>query len=346
MKIKHETTKYHIAIFAIWIIFTSLRSLLIVKENILSGSYASFLLLFLALYTFIYWVNFTYFIPQTIGRAKYWLYSVYLLLSVVSFAVLRYLIEEVIVFHITGMHNYAEDSRVFMPYVLDNAYYAFQAVFMAFIVYFILDVVRKNDRINELKLQQKTSELQVLKAQLEPHFLFNTLNAFYVELVHQLPKVADDILRLSELLRFVTYETQNENIALSDDLKFLEDYIFFYRKRYEDSLHVVYNFTGEKKGYAIPSMVLLHFVENVFKHGDITNKDFPAQISVASENKFLIVSTKNKINTSEKYTNTGIGTNSIVKKLDLLYGKSYVYEINFQNNIFEVMLKIPLWIQE
>lgn len=303
------------AIF-IWMIFTSLRSLLIVKENILSVSYARFFLLFLVLYAYINWINFNFLIPQTIGRAKYWLYSLYLLLSLVSFAVLRYLIEEVIVFYITGMHNYAEDSRVFIPYILDNAYYAFQAVFMAFIVYFLLDVVRKNNRINELKLEQKTSELQVLKAQLESHLLFNTLNAFYVELVHQLPKVADDILRLSELLRFVTYETQNEKIALSNDLKFVEDYIFFYRKRFEDNLQVVYNFTGQTNGYSIPSMVLLHFVENIFKHGDITKSDFPAQISVVSEDTFLIVSTKNKINISEKYTNTGIGTNYILKKID------------------------------
>ncbi|WP_210197498.1 sensor histidine kinase [Aquimarina sp. U1-2] len=201
-------------------------------------------------------------------------------------------------------------------------------------VYLVLQLIEDKD-LNK-------AELDLLKSQISPHFLFNTLNAFYVELLDDKPKVAKDILRLSELLRYVTYDSKQDFISLQSEVHFLKDYIHFFNKRFEKELSIQFLITGNIQNQRIPSLVLIHFVENLFKHGVVNDKNNPAQILLTITDKQLTLKTKNKILSSEKYMDSGIGTENIKRRLNAMFNTGYTMNSKTEKNYFTTYLKIPI----
>ena len=179
-----------------------------------------------------------------------------------------------------------------------------------------------------------------MKSQISPHFLFNTLNNFYVELYDENPQIANDILRLSQLLRYVTYETADDFVSLKKEIQFIEDYLHFYKRRYEESFSVDFNVVGVVEAQKIASLILIHFVENVCKHGIVNDKTRKAKITIAVSNEMLELTTENFKNTAIKHEATGIGSANIKKRLTLLYKGNYILEEETENDIFKVYLKL------
>jgi LytS/YehU family sensor histidine kinase len=163
-----------------------------------------------------------------------------------------------------------------------------------------------------------------------------------VELIDDKPKTAKDIYKLSELLRFVTYESQEDFIELKNEIKFLEDYIYFYYKRFENELFIDFNLNGTIGLQKIPSLILIHFVENVFKHGIINDKKNPAKISISITDNHLELRTENKFLASEKYTSKGIGKTNIKRRLTALFNSDFDLVYKDKNDYFSAYLKIPV----
>jgi LytS/YehU family sensor histidine kinase len=257
-----------------------------------------------------------------------------------GFAFIRFLLEEVILFQFTEVHNYYDAGRKFLYYTFDNAYYALKAILFSTALYLFFEYVENQDRINQLQLEHKKAELSFLKSKLEPHFLFNTLNSFYTDLVDTQPKTAKDIHRLSELLRYVTYEAQQDFMPLNKEINFIEDYIYFYRKRFENYLFLDYNIEGIVADQKIPSLVLIHFIENIFKHGVTNKKETPAKINIQITNNEISITTENKVSSSEKYSNKGIGKENLIRRLEAIYKDDYELNFNEDNQTFKAFLKI------
>ena len=307
-----------------------------------SGEYQGLLITFYLCSVAIYFLNFFVIAPKLLSKKRLIPFIIAVFGMILLFAGLRYLTQEVILFEITGEHNYYNNSRRLIYYVFDNSYYAIKPILYSTIVFLVLRYNENKDKIFQLQLERNKSEISFLKSQISPHFLFNTLNTFYSELIDKQPNTAKDIHRLSELLRYVTYESTQDFMSLRQELKFIEDYMYFYKIRFEDQLFVDFKVDGEIGVKQVPSLVLIHFVENVFKHGIVNDEANPAAISISIKATYLELKTKNKIVSSDKYMDAGVGADNVQKRLKAIFKDQFEVNYTNENGQFEAYLKLPL----
>lgn len=335
MKLKKEW-KYHITLATFLLIMDLL-------EDYVAGGKQEILFFFeplglsLTFYTVsigIYLINFKVVCPKYLKKNKTYQFIIAIIILIGVFTGVRFLLEEVILFQITGLHNYHETSRRLSYYIFDNSYYAIKPILYSTLVYLAMKFMEAKDH--------NKAELDHLKSQISPHFLFNTLNVFYVELIDDKPETAKDIHKLSELLRYVIYDSQKDFVSLNDEIKFLEGYIHFFNKRFESDFSVDFQVSGKIKNQQIPSLILIHFIENLFKHGIINDKNNPAAIHINIAEQFVELTTKNKILTSEKFMESGIGTKNVKRRLSALFNSNYELVYNNKSLYFNTYLKMPL----
>jgi two-component system, LytTR family, sensor kinase len=208
--------------------------------------------------------------------------------------------------------------------------------------------------INSEKLRQQLirekldAELKVLKAQINPHFLFNTLNMAYASAVKSSDTVTADIIeKLSVLMRYVLYESNEDKVPLEKEINYVKNYINLQLQRLSDELtsSVRFEVKGECQNHTIAPMILIPFIENAFKHGIMLSMKPDISITVTLNHDSLILETrnlKNNLNLNGDTANSGIGLRNVRERLNLLYPDSHLLEINDLDNIFTVMLKIKL----
>ena len=318
--IQNKDAQYHLKSPYIILQFTSMLSMIVV-----------------------YVLNYLVFTPWFLAKKKYLHYFFSFLLMILIFAVTRYTLEEIIFFHFTGLHNYnIEGKDLIINYLFDSFYYTFRFSLYSSVVYLLFRYIENKDKILALNTQHQEAKMMALKSQISPHFLFNTLNSFYSELFDEKPETAKDILKLSQLLRYVTYEATQNYMPLQKEIDFIQDYLYFYKKRYEDNYFVALTIDGKVANQQIPSLILIHFVENVSKHGIINDPNHPAKININITEDALEISTQNKINISEKYESKGIGTQNIKNRLTVLFNDKFQFNTSKENNIFKTYLKMPL----
>lgn len=199
--------------------------------------------------------------------------------------------------------------------------------------------------LRNMELQSFNSklELDILKSQIEPHFLFNTLNNIY-RLVIDNDKASSTVLKLSDLLRFSLYESNNKLISIIKVVEFLENYIELEKIRHHQNVNIKYDFSLiENKNFQIAPLLFINFVENAFKHGvHHTIESTFVCISLSQKNDELVFNISNKIPTlTNKPKNTGgMGIENVRRRLQLLYPEQHTIKITNINNIFTVNLKI------
>ncbi|OXA87284.1 hypothetical protein SAMN06265346_10655 [Flavobacterium hercynium] len=311
-------------------------------DYIFSSMYFLFNISFFLSVYLVYILNFYTFCNWFLNKKKFFLYLLSIPVSLLIFAGVRYFLQEVIVFEITGIHNYTAKSREITNYIGDNFFFGLPAVILSAVSYFYWQFQNAHKQNQELLLENKKAEFQMLKAQVSPHFLFNTLNSFYSQLVLKEDKMADDILVLSDLLRYVITETDKNETLLSSDIQFIQNYIHLQKKRFEDQLYLDFTVEGDYSKEKILSSTLIHFVENVFKHGKLNNPEERARILIQINENFLEISTFNYVTEGENYSSTGIGFENVTKRLAYQYKDQFVLEKTKENNIFKTYLKIPL----
>ncbi|HLV23703.1 MAG TPA: histidine kinase [Moheibacter sp.] len=297
---------------------------------------------FTLLQMIIFYINYLWICPKSVPQKKWiWLISgqVFLLFL---FPVLRYIIEEIIIFEMTGKHNYADGSRVATFYLYDNSYFALRVILLSLVFYFVKTVWNSNQKINQLQLEKKQAELQNLKNQLSPHFLFNTLNSFYADLMDEQPKTADDILKLSEMLRYITYENEEDEVYLKDEIQFIQNYIDLFSRRFDGRSAIEFNYDENQIRKKIPSLLLIHFVENALKHGISNDNEKPVKIQLKTTEDRLFLVVANYFKSNENYDETGIGYKNIRQRLNILFPKNHILEVRETESLFKVKLEIPL----
>ena len=290
----------------------------------------------------IYWINFKYICPRFLSRKQGLIFIASFFALLLLFAAIRYTLDEVLFKWLLGTNNYRDGFRALPYYFFDNIQYAVRAILYSSVIFLVFRFIEARNQISELKLNHKKAELSFLKSQISPHFLFNTLNTFYSELIEIQPQTAKDIHRLSQLLRFVTYESGEEYVALGKELSFIKDYIYFYEKRFEDELSLNFKVEGQVKNQSIASLAFMHFIENVFKHGVLNDQQDPASIIIQIEDKVISIRTRNKIERSIKYMGSGIGVENLKRRLDTIYQERYVLEHGIIDDHYRAFLKIPV----
>ena len=195
-----------------------------------------------------------------------------------------------------------------------------------------------------LQIEKQAAELNYLRSQTNPHFLFNTLNNIYSLARDKSDLAPESILRLSKILRFMLYETGGAYIAVEQELKIISDYIALEKLRYDDSLRINFNHDIEDMKQALPPLLLIPLVENAFKHGvsETSNEPF-VDIHLLSDKQQLTFTIKNSADNyhGEKSVKENIGLSNLRRQLELLY-TDYNLSVQQVETVFTAILKINL----
>lgn len=233
------------------------------------------------------------------------------------------------------------------------SYYSIAELSLFYIVLFVLHtflhITRgwiKEQRLQSLQLtlaHEKTrAELKALRNQIDPHFLFNSLNVIYNLSEKKSDDTGNAIIKLSDLLRYVTYQSGNDWISAEEELLHLQQYIELQKMRYNAYVQVEIADELEQHDISIPAMILFPIVENCFKHGIAMKERQPfIQIRIsATANTFTFSCTNTCL--EENNSSPGVGLQNISKRLDLIFQENWEWKISNDKGIFSVELKMPV----
>ncbi len=194
----------------------------------------------------------------------------------------------------------------------------------------------------EMEKQKLISELSFLKSQVNPHFLFNSLNGIYALSIKKSDKTPEAVLQLSDLMRHMLYESEKEEVALEKEVQYLRNYIQLQKLRMPEGSQVIFDVAGDIPGKTIAPMLLIPFIENGFKHGAAAN-GVNIQIKLQVKGDVLTFDMINNVSkAASKDTSSGIGLVNVRKRLDLLYGDKYHLDYKESNGNFVVHLQLKL----
>lgn len=237
------------------------------------------------------------------------------------------------------------DSSFLEDFIGISLFIAFIALISGIIALVIQGFITWFDEIKlKEELKQKTfdTELALVKSQLDPHFLFNTINNIDV-LILKDPKTASDYLNhLSDIMRFMLFETKADEIPLTKELEYIDKYIELQRIRTSNTTYVEYTVTGVPDEKKIAPMIFIPFIENAFKH--TTNKKIEEAINIKIEindhSVKMICINKIDPNRSSNAERNGLGNQLIEKRLNLIYPKRHSLEVTNEDYVYSVCLKI------
>jgi LytS/YehU family sensor histidine kinase len=201
----------------------------------------------------------------------------------------------------------------------------------------------KNEKIkNKIKTQKINAELSFLKSQLNPHFLFNTLNSIYSLANKKSDDTTSAIITLSELMRYMIYETNNKFVSLQNEVDYIKNYISLQNLRLKDSSGVRFNVNGNLD-YNIEPLLLISFIENAFKYGTNFTGETNINIKLIVKENDLTLNVSNYISLKEKNNpDSGIGLENIKNRLNLLYPNTHTLKIEQSDNLYHVELVLKL----
>ncbi|MBK0380450.1 sensor histidine kinase [Mucilaginibacter segetis] len=207
----------------------------------------------------------------------------------------------------------------------------------------------KKGKQQQQKMEQDkiSSELSFLKAQINPHFFFNTLNNIYALTLVNVETSRTALHQLSRMMRYVLYDTQNTTALLSQEVAFVKDYISLMQLRLTDKVSVNFNYPTPLKEYQVAPMLFLPFVENAFKHGISDTLPSNVNISIEQEDDKLTLIVQNAVFNVQGVSleeNKGIGLNNTIRRLALLYPKKHTLSVdnNTEANLYTVTLTLNL----
>ena len=188
-----------------------------------------------------------------------------------------------------------------------------------------------------------TAQLQLLKAQLHPHFLFNTLNNIYAFSLEQSPKTPRLVLKLSSLLSYMLYDCKESEVLLEKEVEVMRNYIDLEKERYGDKLDISINIEGEIVDHYITPLLILPFLENAFKHGTSEQLDHPwMSVDIMVKNNRLLCKVVNSKNEDVPYHNQGVGISNLQRRLELLYPERHELKLTDEGAFFVVSLMVEL----
>ncbi|GAA4230770.1 hypothetical protein GCM10022291_01700 [Postechiella marina] len=276
-------------------------------------------------------------------------YSLFILYSFYTLIISTYLIVISVFFGLIYLSNFKYDN---MAPISRNLVFVAIAVYLVVIIVSAFKLLKLNlkhtektkkleTKILETQLKLKEQELNYLKMQIHPHFLFNTLNTLYGFALKKADETPEMILKLSNLLDYLLYQVDKPFVLLESEINHINDYIELEKMRFNDTLQVDFKTNTTSKDLKIAPMLLIPFVENSFKHGSIASGVLNIKINLYAKNNTVKFSIENTCINSE-ITQKGIGLKNIQKRLELLYKDRYLLKIENNKECFKINLQIEL----
>src|SRR6478735_11992039 len=191
--------------------------------------------------------------------------------------------------------------------------------------------------------EKATAELSFLKAQINPHFLFNTLNNIYSLSIDNHPETSASIMKLSNLMRYITDDATKDFVPLEDEIASINDYIALQKLRHSAKVKLNFSVSGEIEERQIAPLILMTYIENVFKYGISSHEEAPITIRISAEENGVKFFCQNKIfATTKAKERTGIGLINTRQRLQYLYPKKHTLAITNENNLYTVALALQV----
>ena len=220
--------------------------------------------------------------------------------------------------------------------------YMFQQFICIIALAYFIRSARQDEQMAQLKEQQLLTELNYLKAQLHPHFFFNTMNNIYALAQKKSPDTAVVVAKLAEMMRYILYEADQKNVPLMKEIDFITNYVEVEKIRHHSNISISIDVQGIRKDTGIEPLLLLPFIENAFKHGlqEETEKGFVNIIICMHEKELTLAVDNSKPAAEYQAKPTGIGLQNVIKRLNLLYPDQHQLDIKEDESNYQVSLTL------
>lgn len=319
------------------------KNILLAAPTIRDFLASCFMLLF-------FYLNYYLFIPRFYFKKKYVEYGVFILLGLIVISYLPSVLtgHDLLVQHSPSAVNppfHGEGEKKFPP--RPDSFNPLQEIrhhiflYAAVIMFSVL--LRVRSRMFKAENDKLYAELANLKTQIHPHFLFNTLNSIYALAIRKDDKTPETIVKLSEFMRYLLKDSNQNVVALDKEITYIENYIDLQKSRLRNSVKVHYQTSGDFRGLTIAPLVLFTYIENAFKHGVNPDQDSEISITISVLAGKLTLAVTNKLVTMlNKETSLHIGLRNTAERLEIMYPDKYRLVINDTEGLYRVLLEMEL----
>lgn len=323
----------HILVWGLYFVTTSLPALTQGLGWSANGYFISHMLILM----FATYVNNLFLTRKYLVNEQYKQYFLSLLLLVVFCDILIFLSGVVFIFPELEQKFVKQSIRAMMAFVFE---FSLVAMFKAAKEWYL-----KAQRTKELEFKKIQAELNLLRSQLDSHFIFNTLNNLYLLVLNKSDKAPDAILKLSELLSYTIYESHEKRVQISKEVDFVRNYISLQELRLDESQNIYFNVDIGSEDYLIEPLILFNFIENAFKHAEgyvtVNDKSYYIYIRlVVTGNRLELLVLNAKDKAEERQMSRGVGLINANKRLALAYKDQYELDIKGDGEQYKVSLII------
>ncbi|MDD5149241.1 MAG: sensor histidine kinase [Flavobacterium sp.] len=302
----------------------------------------------------LFYLNYYYFVPNMLLQKKDFEYFTVLIVLITIFMVIRSLyfipeFKEIVhpkMFDATGkeiIENKIFPKKKIFFFELVPAIFYLLIVAISTIIRILSEYFNNQQHKLSVESQRTTAELIYLRKQTNPHFLFNTLNSIYSLAHKKSDLVPDAIVTLSELMRYMLYETDNKTVLLEKEINYIQNYIELQKLRLNNIENIYVNIHGETKNKFIEPLLLISFIENAFKYGTDYKGNTHVKIKIVIEENNLDFWVENRVEKNfPDPENSGIGISNIKNRLKLLYPDSHILTIEENDKNYLVHLNLKL----
>ena len=271
----------------------------------------------------------------------FWIGSVYVLIPsfIKKYWKLILVIYGPLFLYFLYLRLFSGDVEAYLEIKQDFPFFLF---FLPIPVLFLIWIFEQWKWIQNLKAEKSKSELEMLQAQINPHFFFNTLNNLYALTIKNSDKAPEVILKLSEMMRYTIYEGKKDLVPIKDEINYLSNYIELHKIRYRNKVDIQFNHDIDS-GVEIAPLLFIIFLENAFKHGLEKNHETGyIHMSLEGNRQQIHFRIENNYDLEQQKETEGIGLTNLKRRLDLTYPNKYELNIITENNVYSADLKLNL----
>jgi two-component system LytT family sensor kinase len=285
------------------------------------------------------YLNLTVLIPVFARRQKLMLYVLLVIVSRVGYALLKNA-------HDVYLHGYIleqAEHRNFLYNTFYNISIAFFYVAFSVALQLSREWYAQRDLIRKIEIEKLNTELEYLKAQINPHFLFNSINTIYFQIDKRNQTARDTLAAFSDMLRYQLYECNGKEVSVEKEVNYLKNYVGLQRMRRDENYSIIFSASDDVRGFSIAPLLLIPFVENAFKHVShyTTGNDIGIYLS-RDDTRFYFKVLNTKDGQKPVKEEGGIGFRNVRRRLELIYNGRHTLEVLDPPESFQVELTLQL----
>jgi two-component system, LytTR family, sensor histidine kinase AlgZ len=288
------------------------------------------------------YINYFYLLPRFLERKRWMPYILEFIVPFTLVVTARVVAQRYIVDGFTHQEKYFYSTNFIIQTVVITLFITIFISLLRFVSdWFELEAIKK-----EVQNEKLTAELNFLKAQINPHFLFNTLNNLYYLAYSKSENTTEVISKLSQVMRYMIYDANHERVLLDKEIEYMQNYISLERLRLNNQIPIDFDIKGNTTGVEVAPLILITFLENAFKHGvTSTNAQSWVNISIQVENgklRYSVENSKGKNALQDNGGKSGIGLVNVKRRLELMYPLKHVLRVDDTDRRYYIELEITL----